>query len=219
MASFAVGSAYAVDGVIEINQARVKAGGVTPGDTPLFPVTIDQPGSYRLTGNLDVTDATARPPGTLPENTTAILVTANGVTIDLNGFAIMGATTCSGPPVSCTPVGTGVGIDAAATTGAGAMNGVVRGMGSAGVLLGRTSQAERIRAEHNGDSGISLPVSGTDDVGASLLSNCTARLNGRTGLVAVTMINSSASLNGGSCPIPMPIPTPTRMRNTCAEVP
>ena len=43
--------AFAADGVIEINQARAKAGGVTPGDTPLFPVTISQPGSYRLTGN------------------------------------------------------------------------------------------------------------------------------------------------------------------------
>src|SRR5271156_5439677 len=56
--------AWAVDGVIEINQASAKAGGVTPGDTPLFPVTLSQPGSYRLTGNLDVTDASARPSGT-----------------------------------------------------------------------------------------------------------------------------------------------------------
>jgi hypothetical protein len=28
---------HAVDGVIEINQARAKAGGVVPNDTPLFP--------------------------------------------------------------------------------------------------------------------------------------------------------------------------------------
>lgn len=34
------GSAWAVDGVIDINQARALAGGVTPGDTAGFPVTI-----------------------------------------------------------------------------------------------------------------------------------------------------------------------------------
>jgi hypothetical protein len=39
--------AWAVDGVIEINQVSAKAGGVTPGDTPLFPVTISQPGLVR----------------------------------------------------------------------------------------------------------------------------------------------------------------------------
>ena len=50
--------ASAADGVIEINQASVKAAGG-------FPFVISQPGSYRLTGNLDVTDATARH-GTAP---------------------------------------------------------------------------------------------------------------------------------------------------------
>ena len=44
----------ASDGVIEINQARALQGGVTEGDTPGFPVTISQSGSYRLTGNLTV---------------------------------------------------------------------------------------------------------------------------------------------------------------------
>lgn len=46
------GQALAAEGVIQINQARALAGGVTPGDEPGFPVTISQPGSYRLTGNL-----------------------------------------------------------------------------------------------------------------------------------------------------------------------
>ena len=74
-------SAWAVDGVVLINQASALAGNVTPGDTPGFPVTISQPGSYRLAGNLTVPDA----------NTTAIEVTATGqVTVDLNGFVISG---------------------------------------------------------------------------------------------------------------------------------
>ena len=111
------GPVYAVSGVIEINQARAKAGGVTPADTPLFPVTISQPGSYRLTGNLDVTDATARPSGTAAENATAILVAANNVTIDLNGFMIKGPTVCSGSPLTCNPMGVGRGIDAFTQSG------------------------------------------------------------------------------------------------------
>ena len=44
--------ALAVDGVIEINQARALAGGVTSGDTPGFPVIIDTAGSYTLTSDL-----------------------------------------------------------------------------------------------------------------------------------------------------------------------
>ena len=40
------------DGRIEINQARALAGGITPGDAPDFPVTLDQGGSYVLTSNL-----------------------------------------------------------------------------------------------------------------------------------------------------------------------
>ena len=47
-------SAVAVDGVVEINQTRVLAGGVTASDTPGFPVTLDASGSYSLTGSLDV---------------------------------------------------------------------------------------------------------------------------------------------------------------------
>ena len=65
--------ALGVDGVIEVNQARAIAGGVTAGDTPGFPVTLSREGSYRLTGNLGVGNA----------DTTAILVTSGDVTIDL----------------------------------------------------------------------------------------------------------------------------------------
>jgi len=76
-------TAYAVDGVIEINQARALAGGVTPGDLPGFPVSINAPGSYRLTSNLS-----------MPGNTNAIVDTlaapVDDVSIDLNGFTIDG---------------------------------------------------------------------------------------------------------------------------------
>ena len=80
---------YAVDGVILIDQNRALAGGVTKDDAPGFPVTISQARSYRLSGNLTVPDA----------NTTAIFINAINVTIDLNGFSIIGPTVCVGAPV------------------------------------------------------------------------------------------------------------------------
>jgi parallel beta-helix repeat protein len=67
-------SAGAVDGTIEINQAKVLANGG-------FPYTISNTGSYRLTGNL-----------TIAGSTDGIDVTAPGVTIDMNGFSITGNT-------------------------------------------------------------------------------------------------------------------------------
>src|SRR6266567_2659981 len=102
LAAFTPYAAYAVDGVVLINQSSALAGNVTPGDAPGFPVTISVAGSYRLSGNLTVPDA----------NTTAIEITADDVTIDLNGFSIIGPTVCSGgPPVtSCSPTGSGAGI-------------------------------------------------------------------------------------------------------------
>ena len=68
----------AADGVTEINQALIEASGG-------FPYEITQPGSYLLTGNLTVPDA----------DTTAIRVEATDVTLDLNGFAIIGPVQCA----------------------------------------------------------------------------------------------------------------------------
>src|SRR6266567_4493370 len=62
--------ASAVDGTFLINLSTVTAAGG-------FPYLITQPGSYRLSGNLQA-----------PVNTSAILITANYVTLDLNGFSI-----------------------------------------------------------------------------------------------------------------------------------
>jgi hypothetical protein len=80
IAVFASAAAYAVDGVILIDQNKAIAGSVTPGDAPGFPVTISQPGSYRLSSNLTVTNQATR----------AIQINANNVSLDLNGFSIIG---------------------------------------------------------------------------------------------------------------------------------
>jgi hypothetical protein len=70
-------AAYAVDGVILIDQARALAGNVTPGDAPGFPVTITRPGSYKLASNL-----------TAPQDSDGIVIAANDVTLDFNGFTL-----------------------------------------------------------------------------------------------------------------------------------
>ena len=69
--------ATAVDGEILIDQPKVNAGGITPGDAPGFPATLSRPGRYKLTGNLKV-----------PAGKNGIEVTQDDVTIDLNGFTI-----------------------------------------------------------------------------------------------------------------------------------
>src|SRR5882724_9211008 len=76
---FFAAPAAAVDGAIQITQAKALAGNVTPGDAAGFPVTITVPGSYVLAGNLEV-----------PVSKTGIVVNATEVSIDLNGFRING---------------------------------------------------------------------------------------------------------------------------------
>jgi hypothetical protein len=74
---------FAVDGVTLINQSTVTAAGG-------FPFNILVPGSYKLSGNLQV-----------PANANGIQISASGVTLDLNGFSITGPIICQGQ--NCTP--------------------------------------------------------------------------------------------------------------------
>jgi hypothetical protein len=150
---------FGVDGVILIDQNKALAGNVTPGDTPGFPVTISQPGSYRLDSNLTVPDV----------NTTAIVIAADNVTIDLNGFAILGNNVCAFVSIngsisfSCIPGGgvghsTGNGIMTAinqAHSNITIRNGTIQGMGAYGVdLVGRSLLVEQMHVTSNGDDGI-----------------------------------------------------------------
>ena len=126
----------AVDGVVLIDQNRALAGNVTPGDFPGFPVTISRPGSYRLSGNLEVTDP----------DITAIEITADHVTLDLNGLSIQGPLDrCSGflKPAWCSSAslrGSGIEAHTAGRTepdhsNVAVLNGTVRAMGHFGVSL------------------------------------------------------------------------------------
>jgi len=146
----AAGDALAGAGVIEINQARALAGGVTEEDTPGYPVTIGSPGSYRLTGPLDVADP----------NLSAIEITGNDVTLDLNGFVISGPIACqgSGSAVSCNGSGSGAGVFAFSREGIAIENGTVTGFGSGGILLPTVESCRlaRINAVANRGAGIHL---------------------------------------------------------------
>jgi hypothetical protein len=180
--------AFAEDGVVEINQSRALAGGVTPGDAPGFPVTISATGSYRLTGNLDVFAAP------IPADATAISITASHVTLDLNGFTISGTTTCSGPPPACGPTGTGRGIDATEAVDVTVIGGGVYGMANDGIRLGDRSIVRHVTARGNAGAGIQVGDFGTlrENVASS---NLDAGLSAGFGSVA---INNASSSNGGT---------------------
>jgi len=199
--------ARAVDGVIEINQARALAGGVTAGDAPGFPVTVDSSGSYRLTGNLTLTGA----------DSIGIEVTATRVAIDLNGFGILGPVRCAGasPTLACAPAGNGAGV---AVTGADTTlwvkNGDLRGTGSHGILAADAELiADSVHVAESGGDGIeagassvitrsTVERSGGDGIVAgkySLVRDCVARGNQANGIVHAglgVVASNTASENG-----------------------
>jgi hypothetical protein len=180
---------YAVDGVTLIEPSRVGRGSITPGDAPGFPITISEPGSYRLAGNVKVPDTF----------TTAIEITADNVTLDLNGFTIMGPNVCTPNPTTCSHgSGGGVGVHAGsfstgvvAPNGVRVMNGMVRGMGFHGVrLMGSGTAVERVYTYSNGGPGIV--------VGDGSVIDSFAVLNGGTGIISTIVRGSVATSNRNS---------------------
>ncbi len=135
--------------VITIDQAKAQAGNVTPGDAPGFPVTLSQPGSYRLSGNLTVAD-----PGVH-----AISITADHVTLDLGGFTIAGPGTCSDHlPITCTPSGLNtVGIDAWNQRMTTIRSGSIRGFGT-GVRAGYIADVRGLMVREMNQYGIVASV-------------------------------------------------------------
>lgn len=118
----ATNSAQAVDGVLEINNTSVLAAGG-------YPFVIAATGSYVLTGDLT------------PGPASGITVMAAGVTLDMNGFSLVGA---GGP----------VGIDAGAATGFKVKNGTITGFGGNGLTAGVEAQVTKMRISGNGAVGI-----------------------------------------------------------------
>jgi hypothetical protein len=138
------GPALASDGVIEINHAAAQAGGVTPGDAAGYPVSISVPGSYVLTGPLTVTGSTS-----------AIEVTVDDVSIDLNGFAISGPEVCtgSGATLSCSGASGGSGIHDVYNDRLSLHDGTMRGF-QRGIATGDQARIERVSISQMAIDGI-----------------------------------------------------------------
>jgi len=181
LAAFAGSSAHAQ---ATIDQNKAVNGSVTPGDAPGFPITLSQRGSYKLTGNLVV-----------PAATGAILVTASDVSIDLNGFTITGANTCSGygATVACKNTGSAAGIEAAAgVTDVQVRNGTVDGFEKAGLWLNQRSTVERVKSRFN--KGYAIVVRADSSVGNSLVErNGIAGVYSEGGLVFDTIASGNGS--------------------------
>ncbi|MBW2383270.1 MAG: right-handed parallel beta-helix repeat-containing protein [Deltaproteobacteria bacterium] len=151
------------DGVIQLNASRAAAGGVTAGDSPGHPVTISESGSYRLVGNL----VTA-------SDVSAIEITADHVTLDLNGFSLTGIGSGNEEGIAIIGPRTDVEI----------RDGSVHDFGDAGIRSSDCSGCRviRVRVFDNGWTGVLLGGQG------NLIRDSTAWSNGSSGLYA----------NGGS---------------------
>ena len=179
---------FASDGQLEINQACAVNTGCFPGDDPGFPVTIIQSGSYRLPVNLDLS--------AVDSSLNGIEVSVPAVTVDLGGFHIAGAATCSGSgaSISCSPSGTGSGVhfsnDATASV---VQNGIVRNMTNSGIFcLATGSRVQNITATHNRNDGI-FAQQGT------LVVNSVAIENGGDGVnvTSGSMVDGVTSIGNG----------------------
>ncbi len=175
--AYAPGPAVAFDEDPRQVEARTIVNAAnTPGDASNSFV-ISQPGSYYLTGNIN---------GTGGKN--GISIQADGVTLDLNGFALIGEAT-----------GSGIGVTAPAPqTSLCVRNGTVRGWRSHGVgtLNASSSVLERLRAFNNGGDGLQISnesavrdcvMSGNIGLGLFggdrvLVSGCVADINTGSGI-------------------------------------
>ncbi len=206
--------ALAADGVIEINQTRALTGNITAGDEPGFPISLNAPGSYLLTGSLSVDEP----------DMAAIEITVSNVNLDLNGFTVRGPARCangfSGGQLNCGPKGDeGYGIAIATPPGSPVIvggsvsNGTVRGMGSSGIFVEAVgiSLSDISVVENAGDGirhvGESLTVrdctilGNHQDVGLIIVGvaeNNTVSRNGQIGIIAERsrILGNTVSNNG-----------------------
>jgi len=135
----------------------------TPGaGNSLYRIT--QPGSYYLTGNVT---------GVVGKH--GIEINASGVTLDLNGFDVVG--------VAAMGVFDGVTTDGIVVNNVEVKNGSVRNWGDKGVDFSsgtsRTITVTNVRAAGNAATGIAVGE-------ASIVSGCTSSSNGGTGITAST---------------------------------
>jgi hypothetical protein len=124
------------------------------------PLIVKKSGSYVLNGNLQPNGA----------NVDAIEVDASNVTIDLNGFSIIGPS----------KAGSGIGVDAAAQTNVTLKNGSVSQMGGSGIAVGSYGVVRNVTATGNGVGGSGSGIQCTG--AACFVSNCVTGSNASQGL-------------------------------------
>ena len=126
--------AGAAEGITLITQAKALAGKVTSDDQPGFPVTLSAPGSYKLAGNLQV-----------PAGRNGIVVAADNITIDLNGFQLAGGLAAANGVVEASANRSGVTV----------RNGTIFGFTKNGIRgTGSNLTVENMRIVNVGANGI-----------------------------------------------------------------
>jgi hypothetical protein len=182
---------------VSIGPEHALRGNVTPGDAPGFPVTISQPGRYRLTGDLVV-----------PAHTDGIVVTAPNVTLDLNGHGVRGPVRCvhsaTSRSVECNWLVESVpraGISTAQAPNSVIRNGLVAGFAGVGIHHGEAALLENLEVSSNAGPGIV----GAGQAGGGVVRQVLVWHNGGRGIVCrrMTVERSSFAENGGTgvdCP-------------------
>jgi hypothetical protein len=156
--------------VIEIAVAGAAHAQTPIGQPGRFPIKISKPGSYRLIGDLQV------------KGGDGIAVLTDHVSIDLNGFSIIGSNVAASPGEN--------GINATNRSFVSVSHGSVANMSGTGILLGSEGVIREIHADGNGGSGLSCK-------GDCSISDSTASLNGGDGiLVASNSVVSNSITNG-----------------------
>lgn len=190
--SGAAAPALAAEGILEINQTCADlSSGCFPGDVGGFPVTISQPGSYRLTSDLV---------STVSAPVVSILV--EFVTLDLNGFTVKG-NAIQGPSTQSAILG---------GNRVTVRNGFVRDASSHGVLLGESSRVEDLHVVNSGGHGVGVnarsivravvatanKASGLTVGFASVIEGCSANGNLAHGISLVSgTLRGSTSIGNG----------------------
>ncbi len=152
-------------------RVQIKQDGATPymyGSSTTFPITISQPGSYVLTSDITVS-------GT---GVNGIRIEADNVTLDLNGFSLIGS-------------GALIGVYILDVTDVEIRNGTVRNFDSRAISCSQSGKGIRIigiRAISNG-GGITIDSSGC------LVKGCTAVDNDGDGI----RVYQGATVTGNTC--------------------
>jgi hypothetical protein len=173
--------ALGVDGVTLINNATVMAAGG-------YPYVISIPGSYKLSGNLT----------NIPLGTSGIQITANNVTLDLNGFSILGQASA----------GSDIGISNVNSSHTTVMNGTVSGFDE-GIKLGSSSRVENVHVTNQSGAGIevgstSIVRNNISDSNNGIFVTCPASIVGN---VAVSLFGGITT-SGTGCSRNENSPTP-----------